>query len=163
MDYDATLIGTSDLMRCQLDKVLYRNNKLITLDESGVVTTEIFDLIGKHYEASSDEYYKYMNNILYFIGKINTLSSDIFKITVLGSDNYYGTFSTIGVIEDSCFTLINNEKLTQYIRLRIDMPANTEISSIDVYNIFNDCNNLTTVPEGLFKYLKNMGLLKVNI
>ena len=142
MDYDATLIGTSDLMRCQLDKVLYRNNKLITLDEPGVVITEIFDLIGKHYEASSDEYYKYMNNILYFIGKINTLSSDVFKITVLGSDSYYGTFSTIGVIEDSCFTLINNEKLTQYIRLRIDMPANTEISSIDVYNIFNETDDV---------------------
>lgn len=141
MDYDATLISSSDLTRCQLDKVLYRNNKLITLDEPGIITTEIFDLIGKHYESESDEYYKYMNNILYFIAKINTLSSDVFTIKVLGSNNYYSSYSTIGIIENSCFTLISNEKLTQYIKLQIEMPANSEISSIDVYNVFNETDD----------------------
>ena len=141
MDYDATLISSSDLTRCQLDKVLYRNNKLITLDEPGIITTEIFDLIGKHYESENDEYYKYMNNILYFITKINTLSSDVFTIKVLGSNNYYSSYSTIGIIENSCFTLISNEKLTQYIKLQIEMPANSEISSIDVYNVFNETDD----------------------
>lgn len=138
IDYDATLLATADLKRCQLDKVLLRGNKLITLNEPGTVTTEIFDLINNQYKAKSEDWYKYLKNILYMAAKINTLSEDKFTIRVLGSENYYSKYATIAVIENGDYVLLSNDKLVQYIRFEIDIPANSSISSIDVYNIYDE-------------------------
>ena len=108
------------------------------MNEPGTVTTEIFDLIHNQYKAKSEDWYKYLKNILYMAAKINTLSEDKFTIRVLGSENYYSKYATIAVIEDGDYVLLSNDKLVQYIRLEIDIPANSSISSIDVYNIYDE-------------------------
>ena len=146
IDYDATLINSSDLSRCHLDKVLYRNNQLVTLKEPGTVTTEIFDLIHKQYKADKDNYSDYIKNIIYMIAKINTLSEDKFNINVLASDNYYTNFYSIGRIENNCFTILDNSKIKEFIKLEIEMPANSIINSIDVYTVFNE-TDFNVIPS----------------
>lgn len=142
MDYESTLIASADFKRCTLDKALIRHNKIVTLDEPGIVTTEIFNIIPTRFTDEDENHRALIHNILYSVLKINTIETKEFKIKIYGADTYNERFLYISEVENTNFSSLSTEKLKRFLRFEIEIPKNSEISSISLYNIYKEIPNL---------------------
>ena len=156
MDYESTLIASSELKRCTLDRALMRHNKIITLDEPGIVTTEIFNIIPTRYTDEDENSRALIHNILYSILKINTIETKEFKIKIYGADTYNERFLYIAEVENTNFSSLSTEKLKRFLRFEIEMPKNSEISSISLYNIYKEIPNFDMLNIKSLEYYEGI-------
>lgn len=124
VDYGLTLLENIDFDDCQINRITYLKGVFQTQKELGTILTTFYKIPNFEALKSIDI-------------KINDmLIDDTYKnytVEILTSDMENGIFTTVLTKEDTNDIIVSSRYLKQYIRIRITMPEDSIIQSIQLF------------------------------